>query len=96
MTLAWLAARLQDFIDLHVEFPARRRWPALDELVLTVSPVLAGRADTPRPGLVAARELLPGRTELAELLSVRQHGPYLFLRYRMRRVPPRVEPDDAW
>jgi hypothetical protein len=31
-----------------------------------------------RPGLVAARELLPGRTELAELLSVRQHGSRTF------------------
>jgi riboflavin biosynthesis pyrimidine reductase len=55
----------------------------LDELFLTISPVLAGRGDTPRPGLVAARELLPGRTEPAELLAVRQHGSYLFLRYAM-------------
>jgi riboflavin biosynthesis pyrimidine reductase len=68
----------------------------LDELFLTVSPVLAGRADTSRPGLVAARELLPGRTELAELLSVRQHGSYLFLRYRMRRAPHRAKPDEGW
>jgi hypothetical protein len=68
----------------------------LDELFLTVSPVLAGRADTSRPGLVAARELLPGRTELAELLRVRQHGSYLFLRYRMRRAPHRAKPDEGW
>ena len=60
----------------------------LDELFLTVFPVLAGRADTSRPGLVAARELLPGRTELAELLSVRQRGSYLFLRYRLGRKEP--------
>jgi hypothetical protein len=45
--------------------------------------------------LLTARELLPGRTEQVELLSVRQHGSYLFLRYRMRRTPHRVEPDDA-
>jgi riboflavin biosynthesis pyrimidine reductase len=32
---------------------------ALDELFLTVSPVLAGRAETSRPGLVAGQELLP-------------------------------------
>ena len=38
----------------------------LDELFLTVSPVLAGRGDTARPGLVAGLELLPGRTEPAE------------------------------
>lgn len=55
----------------------------LDELFLTVSPVLAGRGDTTRPGLVAARELLPGRTVRAELLAVRQHESYLFLRYAM-------------
>lgn len=59
----------------------------LDELFLTISPVLAGRADTPRPGLIAARELLPSRTELAELISVRQHESYLFLRYRFHRTP---------
>ncbi|MGH3197491.1 MAG: dihydrofolate reductase family protein [Streptosporangiaceae bacterium] len=59
----------------------------LDELFLTVSPVLAGRADTPRPGLVAAQELLPSRPELAELISVRQHESYLFLRYRLHRTP---------
>jgi riboflavin biosynthesis pyrimidine reductase len=72
---------------------------APDELFLTVSPVLAGRADTSRPGLVAARELLPGRTELAELVSVRQHESHLFLRYRMRLPPvpdaPRPTPGEA-
>jgi riboflavin biosynthesis pyrimidine reductase len=57
---------------------------ALDELFLTVSPVLAGRAETARPGLVAAQELLPARTETAELVSVRQCASYLFLRYRLR------------
>jgi riboflavin biosynthesis pyrimidine reductase len=57
----------------------------LDELFLTVSPVLAGRAETSRPGLVAARELLPGRAEQAELVSVRQRGSYLFLRYQLCR-----------
>jgi riboflavin biosynthesis pyrimidine reductase len=56
----------------------------LNELFLTISPVLAGRGDTLRPGLVAERELLPGRTEPAELLSVRRHGSYLLLRYAMR------------
>jgi riboflavin biosynthesis pyrimidine reductase len=58
----------------------------LDELFLTVSPVLAGRAETSRPGLVAALELLPGQAEQAELVSVRHRGSYLFLRYRLRRL----------
>jgi riboflavin biosynthesis pyrimidine reductase len=58
---------------------------ALDELFLTVSPVLAGRAETSRPGLVAAQELLPARAQQDDLLSVRRRASYLFLRYRLRR-----------
>jgi riboflavin biosynthesis pyrimidine reductase len=60
----------------------------LDELFLTVSPVLAGRADTSRSGLVAARELLSGRAELAGLVSVRQRGSYLLPQYRLHRKEP--------
>ena len=56
----------------------------LDELFLTVAPVLAGRADTERPGLLAGLELLPGRRDPAWLLSVRRGASYLFLRYRLR------------
>lgn len=56
----------------------------LDELFLTVAPVLAGRADTERPGLLAGIELLPGRRDPARLLSVRRSASYLFLRYRLR------------
>jgi riboflavin biosynthesis pyrimidine reductase len=56
----------------------------LDELFLTISPVLAGRGDTGLPGLVAGLELLPGRNEPAELLTVRRHGSCVFLRYAMR------------
>lgn len=58
----------------------------LDELFLTVAPVLAGRADTARPGLVDGLELVPGRRSPARLLSVRQGRSFLFLRYRLR--PP--------
>jgi riboflavin biosynthesis pyrimidine reductase len=56
-----------------------------DELFLTVSPVLAGRADRPRPGLITGIELLPERSEWADLISVRQRRSYLFLRYRLQR-----------
>jgi len=57
----------------------------LDELFLTVSPVLAGRDDTARPGLITGLELLPDRPEWADLVSVRRRGSYLFLRYRCLR-----------
>lgn len=59
----------------------------LDELFLTVSPVLAGRDRIPREGLVAGLELLPKYREQAELISVRQQASLLFLRYRFRGRP---------
>lgn len=64
----------------------------LDELFLTISPVLAGRGDTARPGLVAGLELFPARAEPAELLTARRHGSYLFLRYAMGGTQPPAEP----
>jgi riboflavin biosynthesis pyrimidine reductase len=54
----------------------------VDELYLTVSPLLAGRSELgQRLGLVEATELLPERQEQARLLSVRRDGGHLFLRY---------------
>lgn len=55
----------------------------LDELFLTVAPVLAGRDETPRPGLIAGLELLPGRRKTGELVSLRRQASMLFLRYRL-------------
>ena len=55
----------------------------LDELFLTVSPVVAGRKDEQRLGLVEGVELLPARGVWSSLLSARRHGDFLFLRYRM-------------
>jgi riboflavin biosynthesis pyrimidine reductase len=52
-----------------------------DELFLTVSPQLAGnRGAGTRLGLAESVELLPPGTR-SELLGVRRHGDYLFLRY---------------
>lgn len=56
----------------------------LDELFLTMSPVLAGRAGTSRPGVVAGLELLPNRPAWTDLISARRRDAYLFLRYRLR------------
>jgi riboflavin biosynthesis pyrimidine reductase len=54
----------------------------VDELFLTVSPLLAGRSDLGRRlGLVESEELLPDRREPARLLSARRDGGHLFLRY---------------
>ncbi len=61
----------------------------LDELFLTLSPVLAGRsADAYRPGVVEGIELLPDRGVWSSLLSVRSHGQHLFLRFGLRHEQP--------
>jgi len=56
----------------------------VDELFLTVSPVLAGRAATVRLGLVEGVELVPQTRVAGRLRSVRTHGSHLFLRYGLR------------
>lgn len=56
----------------------------VDELFLTTSPLLAGRAARPRLPLVEGVELLPDRTEGLTLLSARRHASHLFLRYALR------------
>jgi riboflavin biosynthesis pyrimidine reductase len=55
----------------------------VDELFLTVSPVLAGRLEVGRRlGLVEGVELLPQVRAAPRLVSVRRAGAHLFLRYR--------------
>jgi riboflavin biosynthesis pyrimidine reductase len=56
----------------------------VDELFLTVSPLLAGRGETARLGLVEGVELIPQLRVAGRLRSVRTHGSHLFLRYRLR------------
>ncbi len=54
----------------------------LNELFLTLSPILAGRsAARGRPGLVEGIELLPSRSLSGDLLSVHRDGSHLFLRH---------------
>ena len=55
----------------------------VDELFLTVSPVLAGRGLTTRLGLVEGVELLPDTRVAGRLCSARAHGSHLFLRYKL-------------
>ena len=57
----------------------------VDDLFLTVSPLLAGSGMSASYGLVEGAALLPERTEEAGLRSVRLHGSHLFLHYALRR-----------
>jgi riboflavin biosynthesis pyrimidine reductase len=55
----------------------------VDELFLTVSPVLAGRMESRRRlALVEGVELLPDARVAGELVSLRRSASHLFLRYR--------------
>ena len=56
----------------------------LDEAFITLSPVLAGRDQTPRPGMVGGVELLPERGAWGALAGVRRRDDHLFLRYRLK------------
>jgi riboflavin biosynthesis pyrimidine reductase len=53
----------------------------LDEAFLTISPVVAGRGEEHRLGMVEGVELLPAKGAWSRLLSARRHEDYLFLRY---------------
>ena len=56
----------------------------VDELFLTVSPLLVGRTPLdPRLGLVEGADLLPGGPVRGQLLGLRRDGGHLFLRYAL-------------
>lgn len=58
---------------------------AVDEFFLTLSPQIAGRLPhTIRPGIVEGVEFLPATAPWFDLLTVKQSGPYLYLRYRRK------------
>jgi riboflavin biosynthesis pyrimidine reductase len=58
----------------------------VDELFLTVSPLLTGRlAGDERLALVEEADLVPGGPQRMELLGVRRDGGHLFLRYALTR-----------
>lgn len=59
---------------------------AVDELFLTVSPVLTGGGDPARPVLSEGADLLSGGGPApARMASARVHGAHLFLRYSLER-----------
>ena len=53
----------------------------VDELFLTVAPLMAGRSGSPRLSLADGAELLPGVRVAGDLVSIRRHESHLFLRY---------------
>jgi riboflavin biosynthesis pyrimidine reductase len=58
----------------------------VDELFLTISPLLAGRLPRDaRPALIEGAELLPGLNVAGRLLSLRRSSSHLFLRYALTR-----------
>jgi riboflavin biosynthesis pyrimidine reductase len=58
----------------------------VDELFLTIAPQMAGRVSAhPRPGLVEGVEFTPRTAPWWRLLSIRQAGTYLYLRYRAKK-----------
>jgi riboflavin biosynthesis pyrimidine reductase len=62
---------------------------AVDEFFLTLAPQISGHTTrSMRPSLVEGVEFLPAAAPWFELLSVKQSGAYLYLRYR-RRHPSR-------
>lgn len=57
----------------------------VDELFLTISPLLAGRPrGEDRPGLVEGVDLVAADRTWGKLLSARRHRSHLFLRYSLR------------
>jgi riboflavin biosynthesis pyrimidine reductase len=68
-------------------FASLLRSGLVDQLFLTVSPLLAGREAQSRLSLVEGVELLPGTTAALRLLSVRRRESHLFLRYGSARTP---------
>jgi riboflavin biosynthesis pyrimidine reductase len=56
---------------------------AVDELFMTLSPQIVGRmAPTIRPGLVEGVEFLPQTAPWLRLVTVKERGEHLYLRYR--------------
>jgi riboflavin biosynthesis pyrimidine reductase len=57
----------------------------VDEVFLTLAPQIAGRTtERPRPGMVAGVEFLPEAAPWFKLVSAKNRGDHLYLRYRMK------------
>jgi Pyrimidine reductase, riboflavin biosynthesis len=57
----------------------------VDEVFLTLAPQIAGRVkERPRPAMVAGVEFLPETAPWFDLVSAKQRGGHLYLRYRVK------------
>jgi riboflavin biosynthesis pyrimidine reductase len=57
----------------------------VDEVFLTLAPQIAGRVkEHPRPAMVAGVEFLPETAPWFDLVSAKQRGGHLYLRYRVK------------
>jgi riboflavin biosynthesis pyrimidine reductase len=69
----------------------------VDELFLTLSPVLAGYGGASgRLSLLEGAELLPGHTSAATLLTLRRADSHLFLRYQLGSTSTRDASASQW
>ncbi|MCA1840822.1 MAG: dihydrofolate reductase family protein [Actinobacteria bacterium] len=53
----------------------------VDELFLTLSPLVAGRGSDHRPGMISGFEFLPDLAIGARLMGIKRNGSHVFLRY---------------
>jgi riboflavin biosynthesis pyrimidine reductase len=68
----------------------------LDELFLTLSPILVGRSRSElRPGIVEGVDLLDDGLSTAEVLSVHRHRSHLFVRYLLASQAEKQEQKNA-
>lgn len=58
----------------------------VDEFFLTLSPQIAGNSlERPRPTMISGTEFLPETAPRLQIMSVKQRGSHLYLRYRSSR-----------
>jgi riboflavin biosynthesis pyrimidine reductase len=69
----------------------------VDELFLTVAPQVAGRdRQRLRPGFIAGVEFLPETAPWLEIVSAKQRGNHLYLRYDIRGFLAQRKKDTEW
>jgi riboflavin biosynthesis pyrimidine reductase len=69
----------------------------VDELFLTIAPQVAGRnMHRLRPGFIAGVEFLPETAPWLDIVSAKQHGNHLYLRYAVQDRSAQSRKDPEW